>query len=61
VFDITYTIGGLSYDPESDLESQAVKLAETLLRRRLESDRAAEAEAIKREQPEAADEEALLL
>ena len=64
VFDITYTIGGLSYDPDGDLEPQAVKIAETLLRR-LEDDRATETEAIKAaDVPEAAsdaDEETLLL
>lgn len=54
VFDITYVIGGLSYDPEGDPETQAARIAETLLRR-LEEDRATENEAIKAEAlPEAA-------
>lgn len=64
VFDVTYAIGGLSFDPAADLELQAVKIAETLLRR-LEDDRATETDAIKAGSvPEAAndeDVEALLL
>lgn len=64
VFDITHTIGGLSFDPNEDLQGQASRIAETLLRR-LEDDRATETEAMKAEAlPEAANDEggeALLL
>jgi hypothetical protein len=61
VFDITYTIGGLSFDPDADLPSQAEKIANTLLRR-LEEDRATETEAIRVEAvPEAANDAEILL
>lgn len=54
LFDVTYSIGGLSYDPDGDMEEQAQKISDTLLRR-LEVDRATEADAIKAESiPEAA-------
>lgn len=55
-FDLTSTVGGLSFNPSESLEAQAQKIAQTLLRR-LEEEKAQEAAMIHFDLPEPANDQ----